>query len=49
MAVNKGLSLVRGMKQLNEEQRRRVAETIVHELETTNWKITQGQPGRPLG
>jgi hypothetical protein len=42
MAVTKGLSLVSGMKKLNEEQRKRVAEAIVHELETTNWKIIQG-------
>jgi hypothetical protein len=43
-AVTKGLSLVKGMKQLNEEQRKRVAETIIHELESTNWKIIQGGP-----
>jgi hypothetical protein len=44
MALTKGLSLVRGMKQLNEEQRKRVAEFIVHELETTNWKVSLGGP-----
>jgi hypothetical protein len=43
MAVTKGLSLIRGMKQLNEEQRKRVAEAIVHELEVANWKITPGE------
>jgi hypothetical protein len=49
MAVTKGLSVVRGMKQLNEEQRKRVAEIIVNELETTNWTIRLGEPGRPPG
>jgi hypothetical protein len=49
MAVTKGLSLVRGMKQLNEEQRKRVAEAIIHELEITNWTIKLGEPGRPPG
>jgi hypothetical protein len=38
MAVSKGIGSMRGVRQLNEEQRKRVAETIVHELET-NWKI----------
>lgn len=42
MAVSKGLSSMRGVRQLNEEQRKRVAETIVRELETTNWKISLG-------
>jgi hypothetical protein len=40
---------MRGVRQLNEEQRKRVAETIVHELETTNWKIVLGEPARPPG
>jgi hypothetical protein len=44
-AVTKGLSIVRGIKQLNEEQRRRVAEIIIHELETTNWTISRREPG----
>lgn len=48
MALTKGLSLVRGMNQLNEEQRKRVAEFIIHELETTNWTVSLGGPGRPL-
>lgn len=48
-AVTKGLSIVRGMKQLNEEQRKRVAEIIIHELETTNWTIRLREPGRPPG
>ncbi|MBO0751940.1 MAG: hypothetical protein J2P53_07510 [Bradyrhizobiaceae bacterium] len=48
-AVTKGLSLVRGMKQLNEEQRKRVAEAIVNELETANWKITLGERAKPPG
>jgi hypothetical protein len=43
-AVTKALSPIRGMRQLNEEQRKRVAETIIHELEATNWKITHGEP-----
>jgi hypothetical protein len=46
MALTKGLSLVRGTKQLNEEQRKRVADFIVHELETTNWKVSLGEPSR---
>jgi hypothetical protein len=37
------------MKQLNEEQRKRVAEFIIHELETTNWKVSSGGSGRPPG
>jgi hypothetical protein len=49
MAVTKGLSIVRGMKQLNEEQRKRVAEIIIHELETTNWTIRLRESGRPPG
>ena len=43
MAVTKGLSLVKGMKQLNEEQRKRVAEAIIHELETANCTIKLGE------
>jgi hypothetical protein len=46
LALNKGLGLVRGIKQLNEEQRKRVAETIVNELESSNWTIRLGPPGR---
>ena len=42
-AVSKGLSHVRGMKQLNEAQRKRVAETIIHELETANCTIKLGE------
>jgi hypothetical protein len=49
MALSKGLSPIRNMKQLNETQRKRVAETIIDELETTNWKIGPGEPGRPPG
>jgi hypothetical protein len=46
--TREGLSLIRGMKRsLTEEQQKYVAETIVHELETTNWKIEQGAPSRP--
>lgn len=50
MGLRKGLSLIRGMKRsLTEEQQAYVAETIVHELESTNWKIEQGAPSRPPG
>jgi hypothetical protein len=50
MGLRNGLSLIRGMKKsLDEDQQKRVAETIVHELETTNWKIEQGPPARPPG
>jgi hypothetical protein len=50
MGLRKGLSLIRGMrKELSQEQQERIAETIVHELETTNWKIEQGPPARPPG
>jgi hypothetical protein len=50
MGLRKGLSLIRGMrKELTQEQQERIAETIAHELETTNWKIEQGGPGRPPG
>jgi hypothetical protein len=49
MAVSKGLSSMRGVRQLNEEQRKRVAETIVQELETTHWKVSLGEPARPPG
>ena len=41
---------IRGLrKALTEEEIRRVAETIVHELESHNWKISLGEPGRPPG
>jgi hypothetical protein len=49
MALSKGLSPIRNMKQLNETQRKKVAETIINELETTNWKIRLGEPSRPPG
>ena len=48
LAVSKGLSLVRGMRQLNEEQRKRVAELIIHELESSNWTIRLNPPGRGI-
>jgi hypothetical protein len=49
MAVSEGIGSMRGVRQLNEEQRKRVAETIVHELETTNWQIRLRAPARPPG
>jgi hypothetical protein len=50
MGLRKGLSLIRGMKKsLTEDQQQHIAETIVHEIETTNWKIEQGPPARPPG
>jgi hypothetical protein len=48
-ALTKGLGLIRGMKPLNEEQRRRVAELVIQELESSNWTITLGEPARPPG
>jgi hypothetical protein len=50
MGLRKGLSLIRGMKRsLTEDQQKQVAETIVHELESYNWKIEEGELGRPPG
>jgi hypothetical protein len=50
MGLRKGLSLIRGMKRsLTEDQQRQVAETMVHELETSNWKIEEGESGRLAG
>jgi len=50
MGLRKGLSLIRGMKRsLTEDQQKQVAEVIVRELETTNWKIEEGEPGKPSG
>jgi hypothetical protein len=34
---------------LTDEQEKLIAETIVRELEASNWKITRGEPGRPPG
>jgi hypothetical protein len=48
LALTKGLGVVRGMKQLNEEQRKRVAELIIHELESSNWTIRLKAPGRGI-
>jgi hypothetical protein len=48
LALNNGLGMVRGIKQLNEEQRKRVAEQIIHEMESRNWTIRLGAPGRPI-
>jgi hypothetical protein len=47
-ALGQALSSMRGMKKaLTDEERKRVAEAIVHHLETTNWKVTLGnQLGR---
>jgi len=50
--VGQGLkqASIRGLrKALTEEEIRRIAETIVHVLETHNWKISLGEPGRPPG
>jgi len=48
--LKKGLATVRSMRRaLTEEDQERVAEAIVHELETNNWKVTLGEPGRPSG
>jgi hypothetical protein len=50
MSLHKGMSLVRGMKKIpTEEQEKRIAETIVRELESYNWSITLKEPGRPIG
>jgi len=50
IGLSKGLSSIRGMrKELTLEQQGRIAETIVHPLENSNWKIEQGEPGRVLG
>jgi hypothetical protein len=34
---------------VTEEEHRRIAETIVRELETHNWEIKIKEPGRPPG
>jgi len=48
--LKKGLATVRSMRRaLTEEDQERVAEAIVHELETNNWQIALGEPGRPPG
>ena len=45
MGLRKGLSRIRGMRRsLTEEDQRKIAEEIIKELETSNWKITQGPP-----
>jgi hypothetical protein len=50
IGLRRALSLIQGMKKsLTEDQQRCVAETIVHELESYNWKIEQGPPARPPG
>jgi hypothetical protein len=50
MGLRKGLSSIRGVrKAIDEEDQYRIAEAIVRELETTNWKIEQGAPARPPG
>ena len=43
-ALGKALSLIRDMKRRSraEERQKQAAETIIHELETTNWKIQEG-------
>jgi hypothetical protein len=48
MGLRQGLMNIRGMRpELTVEQQERVAETIVEMLETHNWKISLGEPGRP--
>ena len=48
--LKKGLATVRGMRRaLSEDEQERVAEVIVRELLTHNWKISPGEPGRPPG
>jgi hypothetical protein len=50
IGLRRALSLIRGTKKsLTEDQQQCVAETIVHELESYNWKIEQGPPARPPG
>jgi len=47
ISLHKGLSSIRGMKKvLNEEQEKRIAETIISELEACNWSITLKEPGK---
>jgi len=48
LALTNGLAMVKGMKQLNEEQRKRVAESIIHEMESSNWTIRSNLPGRRI-
>jgi hypothetical protein len=50
LSLRKGLSSIKGMKKpLTDEQEKRIPETIVHDLETHNWRIHLGPPGRPPG
>jgi hypothetical protein len=50
MGLRQGLMNIRGMRrELTVEQQERVAETIVEMLETHNWKISLGEPGRAPG
>jgi len=45
MGLTKGLRLIRGMRrQLSEDERTRVAETIREQLMLSNWKIEKGPP-----
>jgi hypothetical protein len=50
IGLRRALSLIRGPKKsLTEDQQEYVAETIVHVLESYNWKIERGPPARPPG
>jgi hypothetical protein len=46
MGLREGLGAVRMRRALTEEEQRKIAETIVRMLETHNWKISLGEPGR---
>src|SRR6185312_10363964 len=45
MGLTKGLRLIRGMRrQLDEDERNRVAEAIREHLVRANWRIEKGEP-----
>jgi hypothetical protein len=49
MGLRKGLKLIRGMRRsLSEDDRRKIASTILEHVEQNNWKIEQGQRARDM-
>jgi hypothetical protein len=49
LGLREGLRSVRLRKALSDEEQRQIAEAIVRMIETHNWKVSLGEPGRPPG